>query len=100
MTKTINTPEPEETVTIPRTSFDNMFRMMENLSQEVADLKAMIADKVKASDRVLSVNEAAEYCGVSRQTIGRWRREKRIRKVQRGCKVGYLESELDKAKEI
>ena len=100
MTKRINTPEPTETVTIPKSSFDNMFRMMEKMAKEIADLKDIVAEKVKPKDRVLSVNEAAEYCGVARQTISRWNREKRIHKVQRGCKVGYLESELDLAKEV
>ena len=100
MGKSIPTPPSEATVTIPRTSFDNMFKMMEKMAKEIADLKDIVAEKVKPKDRVLSVNEAAEYCGVARQTISRWNREKRIHKVQRGCKVGYLESELDLAKEV
>ena len=98
MTKRINTPEPEETVTIPKSSFDNIFKAMEDMKQEITALRAIIAEKVPTDDRLFNANEAAEYCGVVRQTIYAWTRQKRIRKVVRRGRRGYLKSELDKIK--
>lgn len=46
-------------------------------------------------DPLFSVNEAAAYCKVSRQTIAVWIRNGRLSKVARGCKVGILKSTLD-----
>ena len=99
MTKRISTPEPEETVTIPKSSFDNIFRAMEDMKQEIADLRAVIAGVEKA-DRVFNIKEAAEYCGVSRWTILNRIKAKKLHKVERGGKVGILKSELDKAAEL
>ena len=98
MTKSITTPPAEETVTIPKSSFDNMFRMMEQMASEIRELKRMIQPAPK-EDRLLSVAEAAEYCGVTRQTIADYRRKKKLTKVVRGARTGYLQSELDKVKE-
>ena len=95
MTKRIELPAEEETVTIPKSSFDNIFRCMEEMRAEILDLKALIAEKVPTDDVLLNANEAAEYCGVVRQTIYNWRREKRIHQVVRRGRRGYLKSELD-----
>lgn len=100
MTKRIETPQPEETVTIPRSSFDNIFRAMEDMKQEIASLKQMISSGNQSGEIVFSSIEAADYCGRTRQTIYAWTRQKRIHKVIRGAKRGYLKSELDKIREL
>ena len=99
MSKRIQTPEQPETVTIPKSSFDNMFRMMEKMQDEISELKAMVAAKPKET-RILTTNEAAEYCGVTRQTISDWVRKKRIHKVMAGCKFGFTMEELNTVREI
>ena len=99
MTKRIEIPQPEETVTIPKSSFDNIFRVMEQMRQEIAELHKVIAAKEPTEDVLFNANEAAAYCGVVRQTIYAWRREKRIRAVVRKGKRGFLKSELDKIRE-
>lgn len=50
------------------------------------------------SDRMLSRTEAADYCNVSVYTINNYRRSGMITKVVRGCRTGYMQSELDKVK--
>lgn len=47
---------------------------------------------------IFNVNEAAKYCGVARQTISDWVRKDKITKVERGCRVGFLQSDLDKVR--
>ena len=99
MSKRIETPQPEETVTIPKASFDAIFRTMEEMAQDIRELKAYIEEKVPKEDTLFTSIQAAEYCGVTRQTIYTWTREKRIHKVVRKGRRGYLKSELDKVKD-
>lgn len=101
MTKRISTLEPEETVTIPRRSFDAMFEMLEQMGEKIDSLEAKLAKLTgteKKDDVLLSVEQAAEYCGRTRQTLAKWALQKKIHKVRRGCRTGYLTSELDKVK--
>lgn len=102
MTKRLPTPDPEETVTIPKSSFDNIFATMQDMLAEIQELHKEVDELrgVAKQDKLLSVQEAANYCGRSRQTIAAWRRENKIKKVVRGGRTGYLKSELDKVKEI
>ena len=64
----------------------------------LSDILRELKGAPKNDDRLLNVTDAAEFVGVTRQTIARYTREGRIRKVFRGGKKGYLESELIKAK--
>lgn len=100
MTKTLPIPPKEETVTIPKSSFDNIFHTLEEMRDEIAALRKRLEGTEQKEENVLNSIQAAKFCGVSRQTIYAWRREKRIKKVERGGKRGYLESELLKVKEI
>lgn len=104
MTKSLPIREQEETVTIPKSSFDAMFNVMDQMHQDIVALKKELAqmresllEKVPTEpEPLLSVNEAASYCGKTRQTISLWVREKKIKKVRRGGRSGFLKSELDK----
>lgn len=108
MTKSLPIKDREETVTIPKASFDAMFRVMEQmrddieaLNKELSRMRESLLEKVpKEKEPLFSVNEAAEYCGVARQTISLWVRQKKIKKVRRGGKTGFLRSELDKERDI
>jgi len=50
------------------------------------------------SDEVLNTEEAALFLGKTRQTIRRWAKDGRIQTVERGCKRGFLKSELTRIK--
>lgn len=95
MTKRINTPEPDETVTIAKSSLDNIFLVLEEMSREIAELKAMVR-KSPDDDPIFNSVQAAKYCGCTRQTIYAWARKKKIHRSVRGGKRGFLKSELDK----
>ena len=95
MSKRIEIPQPVETVTIAKSSLDNIFNMLEVMGREIVELKAMLANKVP-EDPILNSIQAAKYCGCTRQTIYKWTRENKIRRSVRGGKRGYLKSELDK----
>lgn len=99
MGKSITTPAPIETITIPMSTFDNIFRTLEEMKNEIAGLRARIEGMPK-QDVVLNSTEAAERIGVTRQTICAWARQKKIHRVERAGKRGFLTSELDKIKEI
>ena len=45
MTKHLPIPNQEETITIPRASFDAMFRQMEELQEEIERLKQKIDER-------------------------------------------------------
>lgn len=96
MSKRIETPEPEDTVTIARSSLDNIFLVLEAMSKKIAELEEKVVGKTIGDDKLFNSIQAAKYCGCSRQTIYTWAREKKIRRVVRGGKRGYLKSELDK----
>lgn len=97
MTKRINTPEPEETITIPKSSFDNIFRCMEDMRQEISNLRELLAkEKKDPVDKLFNIKEAAAYCGVSRWTIGNYIKEGKLIRVRRGGRSGLLKSELDR----
>lgn len=70
--------------------------LIENLTAELRRMNDN-AEKAKPDD-LLTCSEAAALCDVTRQTISRWLREKRIRKVYRGGRQGILRSELIKCK--
>lgn len=95
MTKRIHTPQPSETVTIPKSSFDNIFRTLEEMKTEIAELNKRL-EGIPKPEVVLNGIEAAAHCGVARQTIYAWARQKKIHRVVRGGKHGFLKSELDK----
>lgn len=77
-----------------RSLIENLATGIEGLT---AELRRMNGNAEKAEpDDLLTCGEAAELCGRSRQTISRWLREKRIRKVYRGGRQGILKSELIK----
>lgn len=62
-----------------------------------------LEERVKAlesQDQVLSVAEAADYTGRTRQTIHVWTKQGKIRMVERAGKRGYLLSELKTIKHI
>lgn len=48
------------------------------------------------NDRLVSCVDAAEYCGVTPQTISVWIRKGRLRKVYRNGRTGVLLSDLKK----
>lgn len=100
MSKRIETPAAEDTVTIPKSSFDNIFRAMEEMKAEISELKALLATKKAESDKLFNQKEAADYCGVSRWTIGNYIKWGKLKRVERGGRVGILKSELDKVKEL
>lgn len=80
--------------------FTNEDRLL--IANLTAELKRMNdrADKMaEQSDLVLSVQQAAELIGKSRQTVSRMIREKRLHKVERGGVVGILKSELTTRRE-
>lgn len=97
MTKRIETPPPEETVTIPKSSFDAIFRTMEEMRDEIASLRTRLDDKM---NRLYSREEAAKFCGVSVWTINNYRKQGIIHKVVQGCRTGYLEKDLLKVRKI
>lgn len=66
-------------------------RLLNQYTQKMTE-QSKIKD---TTDPLLSVNEAADYCKVSRQTISTWIRNGRLTKVARGCRVGLLQSTLD-----
>ena len=76
-----------------------MFKTMEEMRDEIRELKAILAEKIPQDDTLFNANEAAAYCGVARQTIYAWTREHRIRRVVRRGRRGYLKSELDTIKQ-
>lgn len=51
-------------------------------------------------DKIYSCTDAAKLIGVTRQSISRFIREGRIKKVSRGGKVGIPKSEIDKITDI
>lgn len=51
-----------------------------------------------AADEVLNVEEAAAFTGKTRQTIRNWASLGKIHQVERGCKRGFLRSELTRIK--
>lgn len=97
MTKRLPTPQPEETVTIPKATFENIFKCLEEMKAEIVALRKRL-EPIQQQERLLSVAEAAEFVGVKRQTISAYRRQGKITKVLRGGKSGYLESDLTKVK--
>lgn len=99
MSKRIEVPQAEETISIPRSTFESIFRCFEEMKDEIAALRMSIADAGKP-DILMTVSQAAEYCGVTRQTIAEYRRQKLLTKVVRGARTGYLQSELDKVKQL
>ena len=99
MGKRIDTPTPPETVTIPKSSFDNIFRTLEDMKDEIKELRKRL-EGIPQPQVVLNVKEAAEYCGVSRWTIGNYTKQKKIQKVVSGCKTGYTIDKLNKVRKI
>ena len=99
MGKRIPTPPPIETVTIPKASFDAIFRTLEEMKNEIAGLRARLEEMPKP-EIVLNSTEAALRMGVTRQTICAWARQKKIHRVERAGKRGFLATELDKIKAI
>lgn len=55
---------------------------------------------LESKDRVMSIEAAAEYCDVARQTIGNWIRQGKLTKVTKNGKIGILLSELKTVKQI
>lgn len=98
MSKRIEVPQAEETISIPRSTFDDILRCLEEMKEEIRDLRRYIANTPKP-DLLMTVSQAAEYCGVTRQTISEYRRQKVLTKVVRGPRTGYLQSDLDKVKQ-
>lgn len=79
-----------------RSLIENLATGIEGLT---AEIRRMNGNAEKAEpDVLLTCSEAATLCDVTRQTISRWIREKRIRKVRRGGRSGILKSELVKCK--
>jgi excisionase family DNA binding protein len=70
----------------------------------IGDLQTILSSVITTVDEqygpVMSVNEAAAYCGVARQTISDWVRKGKIRKVERGFRVGFLQSDLDRCRPV
>ena len=77
--------------------------LLENLTSGVQELTIELrringnSEKTKP-EVLLTCAEAAALCDVTRQTISRWLREKRIHKVYQGGRSGILKSELSKCK--
>lgn len=95
MGKNIQTPTPVETVTIPRASFDALFTTLEEMKREIAMLRKEIPEH---EDKLFSRAEAADYCKVSVWTLNNYRKAGMVTKVLRGCRSGYLKSDLDKVR--
>ena len=65
------------------------------LSSLVNELRRLNDSRpAETPDCVLSCSEAAKFLGKTRQTISRWLRDGRLRKVVRGGKAGGLLSEV------
>lgn len=86
-----------------------MGRLITLLERILAELEYLnshnrqLEERVKAlesQDQVLSVIEAANYVGKTRQTIHTWTEQGRIKMVERAGKRGYLLSELKTIKHI
>lgn len=90
---------------------DNCPRPLEEVLQDVLDmlmiqerrfneLKSFLEVVEESNDRILNGMEAAEFCGVNRRTITRWQNAGRIHLCQKGCKKGFLLSELVRVNEV
>lgn len=86
-----------------------MGRLITLLERILAELEYLnshnreLEERVKAlenQDQVLSVIEAANYVGKTRQTIHAWTEQGKIKLVERAGKRGYLLSELKTIKHI
>lgn len=99
MGKRIQTPEPPETVTLPKTSIDLIFQTLEEMKNEIIELRGKI-EKEQFGSGILTTKEAAEFCGVSRWTIDNYYKRKIIDKVISGCKVGYSVEDLKKIRKV
>ena len=98
MSKRIETLPPEETVTIPKATFDNIFRCLEEMKAEIVALRKRLENVQPKLEKVYTREEAARFCGVSVWTINNYRKRGLIHKVVQGCHTGYLERELTKVK--
>lgn len=77
--------------------------LLHELTAELKELRAEVRSMNGYSERnkpdeLLTCGEAAIMCGVRRQTISRWIREKRLKKVYQGGKCGILKADLIKCK--
>lgn len=74
------------------------------LIDAIKGLQSVLSETITRVDeqygKIYSVCEAARYCGVARQTISDWVRKDKIRKVERGFRVGFLQSDLDRCKPV
>lgn len=58
------------------------------------ELKRANDARESEDDRLLNISEAAEFCGVSRQTVAAWIREGKIEKKYKGGRSGIALSDL------
>lgn len=74
-----------------------LLREIQGLRADLNDLKNEVAKNTLASRReetILGIQEAADLCGVSRQTISSWISSNRLTKVSSKGKTGVAKSEL------
>ena len=69
--------------------------LMQLIASEIAQ-RANLATQTTNNERRLNIGEAAEYCGVSRATFGRWRKKFKLPGRSVGGVIRYQTSELDK----
>ena len=75
----------------------DLLREIQGLRADLNDLKNEVAKNTLASRReetILGIQEAADLCGVSRQTISSWISRNRLTKVSSKGKTGVAKSEL------
>ena len=75
-----------------------LIESMERLNRIICESMGVRQAEDLETDRLLSRAEAAEYCKVSVYTINNYRRDGKITKVIRGCRTGYMRSDLDRVK--
>ena len=68
--------------------------LIANLTAELKRMNDRAERGEKEPDLVLSIQQAAQLTGRSRQTISRKIREGKLHKVERGGIIGILQSEL------
>ncbi|MCQ2142267.1 MAG: helix-turn-helix domain-containing protein [Bacteroidales bacterium] len=87
----------------------NVCSLLEKILVEMQDLKEHggcfadlleRVDRLEKKDTIFSMQEAAKYCGRTRQTLRKWADIGKIHIVERGCRHGILKSELDRVRRI
>jgi len=69
------------------------FNLIKDLKQELNELK----EKVNPTNRTITRFEAAEYLGITLQTLYKWTQKGLITQYKLGHKVFYKTAELDEA---